>query len=58
VADGLVAECVAGAECEADVCRCLAIVEGWRRVAEQFARSEASWQQLLAERGKRPAVDR
>jgi hypothetical protein len=44
--------------CESDVCRCLAIADGWRRIAEQFARTEGAWQQLLERRGKTAGVQR
>ncbi|MBL8754400.1 MAG: serine/threonine protein kinase, partial [Planctomycetes bacterium] len=39
---------------ETDVCRFLAVTDAWRRVAEQFARDDASFQTLLALRGKNP----
>jgi len=52
--DGLVHE-PRGEPCEADVCRTLAIADGWRRVAVACADSDASWQRLLARTGKAKA---
>jgi hypothetical protein len=56
--EGLELPAVGAEPCESDVCRALAIADGWRRIAEEYARSDASWQQLLAFRGKRTGSQR
>jgi hypothetical protein len=51
---------ISGLECQAtgaegsevDLCRFLAIADGWRRIAEQFGKVDASFQQLLVAKGK------
>ena len=55
---GLETEVRSGEPREADVCRFLALAEGWRRIAEQFARDDAPWQQLLECRGKTSGAQR
>ena len=43
--------------CETDICRFLAIADGWRKIAEQFAKNDGAFQQLLGAKGK-GGVDR
>jgi hypothetical protein len=50
--DGLGCEAVVDEPCEADVCRFLAVADGWRRLAQQHGRDDAAWRQLLVARGK------
>jgi hypothetical protein len=52
-------ECQASGQegCESDICRFLAVADGWHRVAAQFAKDDASFQQMLASKGK-ARVDR
>jgi hypothetical protein len=40
---------------EADTCRFLALADGWRRIADQFARTDAAFRELLTARGKAAA---
>ncbi len=56
--DALVLQPVPGEPCEGETCRFQAIASGWRQLAEQFARSEASFTQLRTARGKVAGVDR
>ncbi|MFY9345958.1 MAG: hypothetical protein WAT39_25935, partial [Planctomycetota bacterium] len=50
--EGLAPTSIAAEPGEGDVCRLLALADGWRRLAEQFARTDAAFQQLLAAKGK------
>jgi serine/threonine protein kinase len=45
--DALVADVGCDAESESDICRLLAVSDGWRKVVEQFARNDAGFQELL-----------
>ena len=50
--DGLGADAVAGEPGPIEQCRFTAVAVGWRRLAEQFARDDSSFDKLLAARGK------
>lgn len=50
--DGLDAEPLQCDPTEIDRCRYQALADGWRRLAEQFARTDADFRKLLAAQGK------
>ena len=57
-ADALALEPIVGEPCEGETCRMLAIADGWRLVAEQFAKNDTVWQQLRQARSKVGGADR
>ncbi len=55
---GLACEVCGSEPTEVETCKFLAVADGWRRIAEQFAKNDVSYQQMLVAKGKVAGVER